>query len=233
MIGYRAPIVGADEFPANIHLPPLSRPPEYWIEYGHQQRLVLDGYLVSSEGNVASTRTPLQNAAGQLYDTVFQEAINPVFVAAYNTRLLKDAPLLTERYENTTNSNEIRVLGLRVAKHHCRFIRAETSRVWETGYNHVRIETRIEVSKRPYYEDLPNTGDYAAESNSAGAGMAVQTDAHGRVVPPPARLKRDGTADALSPASQASAKADRVRSYLLLEPIEYKMTGPLREGLPF
>lgn len=232
-VGYRAPAVGQDEFPANINLAPLSRPPEYWIEYATDQSAVSTGYLVSQSGSVASTRTYLTNAAGQIYDSIFATTLKPVIVAAYNVDLLLYGIQLTERYENTTNANEIWVLGKRVKAHYARFLRADTSRVWETGRSHVRMEVRLELSKTPYYTTFPNEGDYALVSTSPGAGTTVPKASDGTTVPGPIRLRANGTADNLDVALQSNSASDRERKYLLLNPVTYHALGSFAQRLPF
>lgn len=169
-VTWRAPKPGDDEQPDTITLPPTQRPPEYWIEYNTVDRTFTTGYVVDSmtvQYLSGTTNTQLfaenqlhslMNAVGEKF-TVDGVQTEMIIVKQHNVLTDSVGIRLNQKFESTTNSDVWRVRGVTVQPHFGRFVRAETgTQQTEENWEFYRMQTRVAISRIPYYDTRAHTG---------------------------------------------------------------------------
>ncbi len=224
-VTWRPPEPGQDEQPGTITLPPLGRPPEYWIEYSSLETVYAEGYVVNPldvallPGLAPVTFAtgelkPLQNGAGEPF-TVPAQKLLPIIVCQKNVSSDLEGLKINNDFEDTVNSKEWNARGLTVAAHHGLFVRAETSQqLFEDNFSFYRMQVRVAIGKLPFYDRRPHTSVKVWESNL-----------------PKSHINSDGTFAPNGPifgagiAPTTEEEASEVLEWLLYEPVDYDPLG--------
>ena len=170
VVRWRAPQPGQDEQPGTIGLPPLARPPEYWIEWETADKVYSEGYVVNPiqiqeiaglfglKSRQPGEFIPLSNTAGERFTVVGSESI-PIMVKQMNVASDLVALQLNSRYENSVNSITWNCRGLSVKAHFGRFLRAETTtELFEDQWSFYRMQVRVAIGRVPFYHQHANAG---------------------------------------------------------------------------
>lgn len=167
-VTWRKPTPGNDEAPGSLNLPPLARPPEYWIEYMSLDYIYSEGfateplqiqYLPGPLGLItvaAGERTNLANTAGETF-TVNRPRRIPVMVKQQNVATDLIALKLNNDFEDTVNSTVWTCRGLTVQQHFAKFLRATTStQLFEDVWRFYRMQIRVAIGREQFYDRRPN-----------------------------------------------------------------------------
>ena len=176
-VTWRPPEQGQDEQPGTLGLDPLSRPPEYWNEYDWIPHTYAEGYPVP-DGLLAhgidglgpftypaSKLTRIQNAGGETF-TIQGSWSLVVVVEQKNVASDVDALTLNNEFGDTVNSDEWTARGIKVKKHHAKFLRSETGPpLFESNVKYYRRQTRVAIGREPFYDRRPHVATKFIEAN--------------------------------------------------------------------
>lgn len=163
-VGWRAPRPGQDEQPGSAGVPPLARSPEYSINYHTTSEEVTEAFNLIGIGSGFVTRDPLQfgpitTAAGEKVDGFYKDRLKAVIVSQRNVATPRTALSLNNKFEDTVNDSTWATPYVQVARHHARFLRAETGEQQTEGnFIFWRMRISVEIGRTPFYVNLPNVG---------------------------------------------------------------------------
>jgi len=212
-VTWRQPTPGGSELPTQVFIDnPIDRPSEWWIEYGVGEEVKRKALPVTNTttGAVGALEV-MKNSVDEPMPPVILQAIRPILVRMRYVSSPIGAMLLNQQFENTTNNadwpiefsqnniefdpsefeaTEFNTTGkLTIKKHYARFLRAEAGRAQYKGNTrYYQEETRIEISREPYYEYRANEGTFY----KVGGVKKQLVDDDGYLVPGPYPLKSDG-----------------------------------------
>lgn len=167
-VTWRKPTPQNDEAPGSIDLPPLARPPEYWIEYMTVDRIYTEGYATrpieiqyfdGPFGKYSFTpgqRAVLANSCGDTFRINRPERI-PVMVKQINVATDLIALKLNNDFGDSLNSVAWTCRGLTADPHYAKFLRAETGvQLFEDVYSFYRMQIRVAIGRQQFYDRRPN-----------------------------------------------------------------------------
>lgn len=195
MVTWRAPIPGADEDPGSTGNPPLSRPPEFSIQYYTTSEEVTEARNLIGIGQGYVTRDPLTlgaitTAAGERIPGFYKDRLKAVIVSQQNVRTPSVALDFNNKFENTTNNSRWSTPFITVEPRHARFLRAETGeRKQEGTFEYWRMRVSVEIGRTPFVLNLPNRGIHFWDLDLNGVNTNRNLDGALQEV----NLKQDGS----------------------------------------
>ena len=164
-VTWRAPVAGKDEQPDTIGNPPLSRPPEYSVQYHTTGEEITEAWNVIQIGSgkfytrKQFTLAPITTAAAERVDGFYKDRLKAVIVSQQNVRSPAAALNLNNRFEDTVNNSKWTTPYITAERHHARFLRAETGERQQEGtLEFWRMRVTVEIGSTPFYINLPNVG---------------------------------------------------------------------------
>ncbi len=164
-VGWRAPTPGKDEQPGSAGIPPTARPPEFSIQYHTTQEEITEAWNVIPIGSgkfytrKLFTKAPITTAANERVHGFYKDRLKAVIVAQRNVSTPAVALNLNNTFEDTINNSNWSTPYIDVARHHARFLRAETGdQIREGAFTFWRMRVSVEIGSTPFYINLPNVG---------------------------------------------------------------------------
>jgi len=165
VVTWRAPTPGKDEQPGSAGLPPTSRPPEFSINYHTTSQEITEAWNVIPIGRgqfytrPQFTKAPIATAAAERVHGFYKDRLKAVIVAQRNVISPAVALKLNNTFEDTINDSTWSTPYIQVARHHARFLRAETGdQIREGAFVFWRMRVSVEIGSTPFYINLPNVG---------------------------------------------------------------------------
>lgn len=186
---------------------PWHLPPEFSFDSSQYQRVVSKAYLDTetgddaTEGPDAEPSKPIQNSAGVPFDPpVQQEYGNIVIRISRNQR--KFDPDSAYAYQDSINSNRLRVAGISIGKYEGRMRKISgTDAYTDDGQQFWKVSYEIEVNRRTHLREVLDAG--FAEKEIDGSLTAIEQAGAGgfaETVSQPSKL--DGEGAALDPDAE-------------------------------
>ncbi len=170
-VGWRAPTPGKDEQPGSAGIQPTARPPEFSIQYHTTSEEITEAWNVIGIGSGfitrdAFTKGPITTSAAERVHGFYKDRLKAVIVAQRNVSTPAVALNLNNTFEDTINNSIWSTPYIQVAKHHARFLRAETGdQIREGAFVFWRMRVSVEIGSKPFYINLPNVGTQFWDGN--------------------------------------------------------------------
>ena len=165
VVTWRAPTPGKDEQPGSAGIQPTARPPEFSINYHTTNEEITEAWnvIVIGSGQFYTrdpfTKAPIATAAAERVHGYYKDRLKAVIVAQRNVSSPAVALNLNDTFEDTINNSIWSTPYITVARHHARFLRAETGdQIREGAFVFWRMRVSVEIGSTPFYINLPNVG---------------------------------------------------------------------------
>lgn len=165
VVTWRAPTPGKDEQPGSAGIPPTSRSPEFSINYHTTNEEITEAWNVNPIGSGLFytrdqfTKGPIATAAAERVHGYYKDRLKATIVAQRNVSTPAVALNLNNTFEDTINNSTWSTPYIQVARHHARFLRAETGdQIREGAFTFWRMRVSVEIGSTPFYINLPNVG---------------------------------------------------------------------------